>query len=143
MSRDLTYLYSTPIDSPERLPSLPQHSSSSCLNHVFTHVAQEVAELLQQSEHFSVNGAHKLIETIAIRAIKPKYKLMITVESLTVQELQVLQLIVDGNSNSAIALKFHISINTVKVYVRRILKKLGVRDRTIAAIQALRYGFVR
>lgn len=59
MSHDLQYLYSTPINSPERLPRLPQHSSSSRLNQVLTYVAQEVAELLQQSEHFPVSRPHK------------------------------------------------------------------------------------
>jgi DNA-binding NarL/FixJ family response regulator len=142
MSCDLPYLYSTPVDSPERLPSLPQHSSSSRLNSVFVHVAQEVAQLLQQSDHFPVNGDHKFVETIALRAIKPKYKFILSVKSLTNRELQVLQLIVEGHSNIAIAGKLYISISTVKTHVRNVLKKLRVRDRTQAAIRVLRSGLV-
>jgi hypothetical protein len=64
MSRDLPCLYSTPVDSLERLQTLPQHSYSSRLNCVFTYVAQEVAELLQQSHHFRVNYDNNPVETI-------------------------------------------------------------------------------
>ena len=35
MSRDWQHLYSTAIDNPERLQSLPPHLNSSSLNHVF------------------------------------------------------------------------------------------------------------
>jgi DNA-binding NarL/FixJ family response regulator len=142
MNRDLPCLYSTPVDSPERLPSLPQHSSSSRLNKVFTYVAQEVTQLLQQSDHFPVHCNNKPVETIAIRALKPEYKFIIAFDPLTVRELQVLQLIVEGYSNLAIALKLYIRVGTVKSHVRNVLKKLRVRDRTQAAIRALRSGLV-
>ena len=159
MSRDLPYLYSTPIDSLERLQTLPQHSYSSRLNYVFTYVAQEVAELLHKSDRFPVNYDNNPVETIAkcccvsrtalkelaqitMREFEPEYKLSITVEPLTGRELEVLQLIVDGHNNNAIARKLYITVNTVKTHVRNILKKLCVSDRTQAAIQALRSGLV-
>ena len=142
MSCDLLYFHSNPIDSPKKLPSRSQYSSNSCLNSVFTHVAQEVAELLQQSDHFPVNCNNKPVETIAIRALKPEYKFIIAFDPLTVRELQVLQLIVEGYSNLAIALKLYIRVGTVKSHVRNVLKKLRVRDRTQAAIRALRSGLV-
>jgi DNA-binding NarL/FixJ family response regulator len=159
MSCDLPCLYSTPVDSPERLQTLPEHAYSSPLNCVFIHIAQEVAELLQQSHHFSVNYDNKPNETIAkhcrvsrtalkelaqttIREIEPEYKLLITVEPLTERELEVLQLIVDGHNNKAIARKLHITVNTVKTHLRNIFQKLCVNDRTQAAIQALRFGLV-
>lgn len=142
MSHNLPYLYSTPIDSPERLTRLPPYSSDSRLNQVFTYVAQEVAELLQQSNHFPVNCNHKLVKKIAIRAIEPESKLSIAFDPLTVRELEVLQLIVEGYSNIAIATKLYISVGTVKAHVRHVLQKLRVRDRTQAAIRALRSGLV-
>lgn len=55
MSRDWQCLYSTAVDSPETLQNLPQHLNSSRLNHVFTYVAQEVAEQLQAFHDFPVN----------------------------------------------------------------------------------------
>jgi len=58
------------------------------------------------------------VETIAIRAIEPEYKFIIAVEPLTERELEVLQLIVDGYSNIAIAREFYITVGTVKTHVR-------------------------
>ncbi len=142
MSHDWQCLYSTPVDSPERLQSLPQHLNSSRLNHVFTYVAQEVAERLQPSDHFPVNQDSNPDEMSAIRAMEPKDKLSITVEPLTVRELEVLQLIVDGHNNGAIARKLHITVDTVKTHVHDVLRKLCVNDRTQAAIRALRSGLV-
>jgi DNA-binding NarL/FixJ family response regulator len=63
--------------------------------------------------------------------------------TLTDRELEVLQLIVDGFSNAAIAEQLYISIGTVKTHVRHILNKLCADDRTQAAVRALRAGLVR
>lgn len=62
--------------------------------------------------------------------------------SLTDRELEVLQLIVEGCSNAAIAEKLYITIGTVKTHVRNILNKLCADDRTQAAVRALRSGIV-
>jgi DNA-binding NarL/FixJ family response regulator len=62
--------------------------------------------------------------------------------TLTERELEVLQLIVDGYSNSAIADKLFITVGTVKTHVRNILNKLCADDRTQAAVRALRAGLV-
>jgi DNA-binding NarL/FixJ family response regulator len=61
---------------------------------------------------------------------------------LTSRELEVLQLIVDGHSNAAIAKMLYITVGTTKTHVRNILNKLSVDDRTQAAVQALRSGLV-
>jgi DNA-binding NarL/FixJ family response regulator len=61
---------------------------------------------------------------------------------LSDRELQVLQLIVDGLDNAAIAIQLHIGVGTVKTHVRNILGKLSVSDRTQAAVRALRLGLV-
>ncbi len=62
--------------------------------------------------------------------------------ALTERELEVLQLIVDGYSNAAIADKLFITVGTVKTHVRNILNKLCADDRTQAAVRALRAGLV-
>ena len=77
---------------------------------------------------------------IAIRAIELEYRQVITTEPFTEPELEVLQLIVDGYSNTAIAKELYITVGTVKTHVRNILKKLCAEDRTQAAIRALRSG---
>jgi DNA-binding NarL/FixJ family response regulator len=60
--------------------------------------------------------------------------------TLTPQQLRVLSLITEGMDNAAIAAALSVSRNTVKTHVREIFLKLGVSDRTQAAIRALRLG---
>jgi len=64
------------------------------------------------------------------------------VESLTERELSVLRLLGRGQSNKAIGAALHLSEGTVKGYVSAILAKLGVEDRTQAALYAVREGLV-
>lgn len=61
---------------------------------------------------------------------------------LTERELEVLRLLVDGNSNAEIAKRLVVSIHTAKAHVCSILQKLSVDDRTQAAIKALKDGLV-
>ena len=111
----------------------------SSVNHALTHVAQEVAGLLQQAYPAQAECSNRT-GVIAIRAIEPEYKQLITAEPLTKRELEVLQLIVDGHSNHAIARNLYISVGTVKTHVRNVLTKLCASGRTQAAIRALRSG---
>lgn len=60
--------------------------------------------------------------------------------SLSNREEEVLRLIVAGLSNEAIAETLTISLPTVKTHVRHIFEKLGVSDRTQAAVWAVRHG---
>ena len=52
----------------------------------------------------------------------------------------MLELIARGLSNKRIALELGISEKTVKTHVGHVLAKLGVTDRTQAALQAVREG---
>ena len=61
--------------------------------------------------------------------------------NLTARESQVLALIAQGRSNRQIAQALVISEKTVKNHVTSILRKLGVKDRTQAAIWVLRSGW--
>ena len=56
---------------------------------------------------------------------------------LTAREQQVLQLIVQGYSNREISEKLYLGLSTIKTHVGQVLDKLGARDRTQAAIQAI------
>jgi DNA-binding NarL/FixJ family response regulator len=57
---------------------------------------------------------------------------------LSRRELQVLRMIVDGATNSEIAERLVIATSTVQSHVKRILHKLGVKNRTEAAVRYLR-----
>jgi two-component system, NarL family, response regulator LiaR len=63
-------------------------------------------------------------------------------ERLTPREREVLELIAQGRPNKLIARELEISEKTVKAHVGRVLEKLGVSDRTQAALYAVRTGLV-
>jgi DNA-binding NarL/FixJ family response regulator len=61
---------------------------------------------------------------------------------LSPREMEILELVVGGMSNKEIAYHLGISHQTVKNHMTAILSKLGVADRTQAAVYALRHGWV-
>ncbi len=61
-------------------------------------------------------------------------------EPLTPREREVLRLVVEGYANKQIARRLLITEKTVKTHVSSILQKLGVPDRTAAAVLAIRQG---
>jgi DNA-binding NarL/FixJ family response regulator len=63
-------------------------------------------------------------------------------DPLTPREMDVLRLMVEGLTNRAIANILDLSPGTVKGYVKTILEKLNVSDRTQAAVKAIRTGLV-
>jgi len=63
-------------------------------------------------------------------------------DELTRREIQVLELIRDGNRNKQIADRLSISETTVNFHIRNIVDKLQAKDRTHAVIVALRRGLL-
>jgi NarL family two-component system response regulator LiaR len=63
-------------------------------------------------------------------------------ERLTRREREVLELIAGGRSNKRIAFELGISEKTVKTHVGHVFEKLGVTDRTQAALLAVRDGLI-
>lgn len=64
------------------------------------------------------------------------------VENLTARELEVLALVAHGHSNREIADTLGIAEKTARIHVSNILGKIGVADRTQAAIAAIQRGLV-
>ena len=62
---------------------------------------------------------------------------------LSAREMEILQYVVRGSSNKEIAHALEISQQTVKNHISSILRKLDVKDRTEAAVYALRHGWIR
>jgi DNA-binding NarL/FixJ family response regulator len=62
--------------------------------------------------------------------------------ALTAREIDVLQLIAQGNANKLVADRLSITEDTVKAHVKSILSKFGANDRTHAVTIALKRGIV-
>ncbi len=90
--------------------------------------------------HVDPNVAGKLFTHITLsRPAMPETSIG---ETLSDREREVLRLMTRGFSNADIAQELFLSEGTVKNYVSSIFTKLGVSDRTQAAVIALRYGLV-
>jgi DNA-binding NarL/FixJ family response regulator len=64
------------------------------------------------------------------------------IESLTPREVEVLRLLSQGQTNPQIAQNLLVSRGTVKIHVQHIISKLGVSDRTQAAVRAIEAGLI-
>ncbi len=75
-------------------------------------------------------------------SIKACFPLPAQATTLTTREREVLRLLVEGASNRMIAERLSVSIETVKSHMHHIMQKLGVKDRTQAAVLAARQQWV-
>lgn len=93
-----------------------------------------------------VKGETAMTRTLASKLLKAVANRLADDEkgeqALTERELYVLRLVASGATNSEIADKLSISINTVKSHLKNILGKLQLENRTQAATYALKHGLV-
>jgi len=61
--------------------------------------------------------------------------------TLTPREREILALLPSGLSNNELGIKLGIASGTAKIHVERVLNKLGVKDRTQAAVKAIELGY--
>lgn len=62
---------------------------------------------------------------------------------LTPRQIEILQLIADGESTSQIAQRLHLSPTTVRNHIARTFAELGVHTRVQAVVAASRQGLIR
>ena len=107
--------------------------------------ARELFETLQivARGHVLLSGAvaGKILKEFRQR-LAPGARLAEVVDPLSERELEVLELVVAGMTNSEIAGRLVLSEATVKNHLKNILEKLHLRNRTEAAVYALRSGLV-
>ena len=94
---------------------------------------------LQGQTHVDPAVAGKLFNSVAKSPVSDHSTLT---EQLSERELEILKRIGRGLSNAEIAEELYLTRGTVRNYVSTILSKLGVEDRTQAAILAIQYGLV-
>lgn len=90
--------------------------------------------------HMAARGETVLAPTVATRLVA---RMRAPVRTLTPRELQILQMVADGQSNQAIARELFITEATVKSHLVQVFTKLEVDNRTAAAAQARQRGLVR
>jgi DNA-binding NarL/FixJ family response regulator len=119
-------------------------ANSYCMKNIRPDLLLEAIKATQAGQAWIDPAIARIVLAYAKRAEKPDSQNQTekVSSSLTDRELEVLQLIVNGNSNANIAEKLYITIGTVKTHVRNILTKLSAEDRTQAAVHALRSGLV-
>ena len=128
------------LDDERLLPAIQAGAAGYLLKDV------EPAELAR-----AVRAAHAgdaiLDPTVAARVVRAisdgaAPAMPLAPERLTRREHEVLTLIAHGRSNKRIAFELGISERTVKAHVGHLLAKLGVADRTQAALLAVQEGLV-
>ena len=68
---------------------------------------------------------------------------MANLADLTARELEILQLVIAGKTNKAIASEIYISKKTVEFHLDHIYTKLGIRTRMMVGIWAIQQGMGR
>ncbi len=119
---------------------LPQDASASELSATVRAVTQNLTVLSPEFIETSLTVADATILSASDGEIIFSDERII--EALTAREAEVLELIVEGESNKRIAVRLKISEHTVKFHVASIFGKLGVNTRTEAVTQALRRGLI-
>jgi two-component system nitrate/nitrite response regulator NarL len=66
-----------------------------------------------------------------------------SVPDLTPREIEIIRFVAEGYSNKAIAGWLNVTEPSVKVQIRRLLRKVGATNRTQAAIWAMEHGLIR
>jgi NarL family two-component system response regulator LiaR len=87
-------------------------------------------------------GRPALHPSVAARLMRQGATPRVAHDDLTARERDVLRLMVEGLANKQIAQRLGIGEKTIKTHVSRVLAKLGVADRTQAAVLAIREGLV-
>ena len=123
------------LDDERLLPSIQAGAAGYLLKN------SEPAELVRAIR--AAHGGETIIDpTVASRLVQAiaDGRRSAADQALTGREREVLELIARGRSNKRIAFELGISEKTVKTHVGHVLAKLGVSDRTQAALLAVREG---
>ncbi len=84
----------------------------------------------------------RLVEEFSDQAV-PSAESSKSLETLTDREAEVLTCVARGLSNAEVAAEMHISESTAKTHLKRVLMKLGLRDRVGAVVFAYENGVIK
>jgi DNA-binding NarL/FixJ family response regulator len=114
------------------------------------HLAKAIRAAHEGIYQFDPTVASKVISSLTQRSTPPaplateaqEKTIVLPAPELTTREIDVLRLIAQGATNREIAARLVISEGTVKNHISNILSRLGLRDRTQAAIYAREHGLL-
>ena len=104
-------------------------------------VKSATMEELHTAVHTAANSAIGPDKDVIVAPPKA-FKNLAEADGLSERELEVLRLLAQGQTNQEIAHSLVLSPLTVKTHVQRIIRKLGVADRTQAAVRAAELGLL-
>ena len=134
---DLPVILYTAYDNPRFVARAASLGASG-----FVHKSEPISTLVQTIEA-AASGRPQRVRRPAHRILGNPDELDVRIEAaLTEREHQVLEKMADGMTNKEIAQVLGISYETVKEHVQHILQKVGVSDRTQAAVWAVRRGII-
>jgi DNA-binding NarL/FixJ family response regulator len=130
------------LDDARLMPALEAGAAGYLLKDVApAQLAEAIRAAHAGQTMISPTVATRLVQAIAQRADDPPATASAQT-GLTRREREVLELLAEGYANKRIARELGIAEKTVKTHVGRVLAKLGVADRTQAAVLAVRAGLV-
>jgi len=136
-------------DIEQTIHSMRSGAAAYCAKHVkpesLVGIVRQVAlgKFVIGTEVFDQAGLDRWLELKTDGSMRPYSDPGEPFHPLSKREMEVLSYLTKGMSNKEIANLLGISHQTVKNHVTSILRKLGVEDRTQAAVFALRRGWVR
>ena len=109
------------------------------------YVLKDAESAVLKKAIYKVNSGEEYIDFTMVPILnekKAQEKELMEDDKLTRREIEVLKLLAEGLFNKEIAYKLSISEKTVKNHVSNIFKKIGVFDRTQAAVYAIKNNIV-
>jgi len=100
------------------------------------------AEVLVQSIRLVLLGEQFIFSNYVQRLLEPPRPDDVPMPDLTPREIEIVRFIAAGQSNKMIAEELNLTEPSVKVHIRRLLRKIGAANRTQAAIWALERALV-
>jgi DNA-binding NarL/FixJ family response regulator len=90
-------------------------------------LASAIRQVFERSIYLATDGSHEYPASSAVQQVQP------VAHDLTKRELEILQLVAEGHSNSQLARMLWVTEQTVKFHLSNIYRKLDVGNRTEAS----------
>ncbi len=132
------------LDDDRLMPALQSGAAGYLLKDVEpAELARAVRSACADEALIDPTVAARLLHTLSSDGARGAGSVAAAIDQLTRREREVLELIALGHSNKRIALELGVAEKTVKTHVGHLLAKLGVADRTQAALLAVESGLGR